>query len=52
MARGVYTTKDSLTADVKLMFNNCRTYNGPQSVYYRTADALERVYMSKINKPV
>ncbi|EZG66624.1 putative histone acetyltransferase GCN5, partial [Gregarina niphandrodes] len=37
----VYKSKDEFGAHLKLMFDNCRYYNGEGSTYYRLANELE-----------
>lgn len=32
-----YVTLDMFTADVKRMFQNARTYNSPETIYYKCA---------------
>lgn len=39
-----YTTPDAFQADVKLMFNNCYTYNKPDTQVYAMAKSLERYF--------
>lgn len=36
-----YTSKELFIADFKLMMNNCRSYNLPETSYYKCADRLE-----------
>lgn len=39
-----YTAPDAFQADVKLMFNNCYTYNKPDTQVYAMAKSLERYF--------
>ncbi len=39
-----YRTRDIFVSDLRLMFNNCRTYNHSSTPYYRCADNLERYF--------
>ena len=32
-----YVTLDMFVADARRMFNNCRTYNSPDTIYYKCA---------------
>ncbi|CAH8537159.1 unnamed protein product [Dicrocoelium dendriticum] len=43
-----YTTKALFIADVMRMFHNCRTYNQPESHLFRTANTLERFFISRM----
>ena len=42
-----YKSVDAFMADVKLMFNNCRTYNEEGSDIYNDANTLETVLTNK-----
>uniref|UniRef100_UPI00358E3DFC chromatin remodeling regulator CECR2 n=1 Tax=Myxine glutinosa TaxID=7769 RepID=UPI00358E3DFC len=44
LSTGAYTCKELLVADVKLMFENCRKYNGQDSDLAYMAAALERCF--------
>lgn len=46
-AGNFYVTKDIFTADLRRMFENCKTYNG-KSQFTDMALQLEKVFMSKI----
>lgn len=37
-----YITQDIFIADLRRMFANCRTYNAPETVYYKCADQLDK----------
>ncbi|RID65240.1 hypothetical protein BRARA_D00450 [Brassica rapa] len=43
-----YMTLDMFVADTRRMFNNCRTYNSPDTVYYRCATKLQAHFFSKV----
>eukprot|EP01054_Gregarina_sp_Poly1_P003737 Gregarina_sp_Poly_1__3736@NODE_2105_length_2679_cov_58_514931_g681_i2_p1_GENE_NODE_2105_length_2679_cov_58_514931_g681_i2NODE_2105_length_2679_cov_58_514931_g681_i2_p1_ORF_typecomplete_len589_score64_66Bromodomain/PF00439_25/4_1e27Acetyltransf_1/PF00583_25/1_5e03Acetyltransf_1/PF00583_25/1_3e10Acetyltransf_10/PF13673_7/6_9e02Acetyltransf_10/PF13673_7/5_3e10Acetyltransf_7/PF13508_7/2_7e06Acetyltransf_9/PF13527_7/0_00041Acetyltransf_4/PF13420_7/1_4e03Acetyltransf_4/PF13420_7/0_02GNAT_acetyltran/PF len=43
----VYRTKAEFGEHLKLMFNNCRYYNMPSSIYYKLADELEAAIWPK-----
>uniref|UniRef100_A0A131XM83 Putative chromatin remodeling complex rsc subunit rsc1/polybromo n=1 Tax=Hyalomma excavatum TaxID=257692 RepID=A0A131XM83_9ACAR len=45
-----YSSEDSMVADLKLMFSNCRMYNEEGSQIYRDADTLERALFDKIRE--
>jgi histone acetyltransferase len=38
---GKYNSKEEFEADVKLIFTNAKTYNQPNTVYYKYADEVE-----------
>ncbi|KAI8141930.1 hypothetical protein BJV82DRAFT_616493 [Fennellomyces sp. T-0311] len=38
-----YTSLDQVKTDVMLIWKNCMTYNKPETLYYRTAERLEKV---------
>ncbi|CAI9107726.1 OLC1v1007160C1 [Oldenlandia corymbosa var. corymbosa] len=42
-----YVTLDMFIADVKRMFSNARTYNSPDTIYYRCATRVEAHVMNK-----
>ena len=41
---GYYITLEIFAADFKRLFNNCRTYNAPETLYYKHANKLEEVF--------
>jgi len=43
-----YVTLEMFAADFRLMFNNCRLYNAPDTVYYKCATRLEAYFESKV----
>ncbi|VDK76623.1 unnamed protein product [Anisakis simplex] len=44
----VYISSDELITDIKLLFNNARTFNEPGSQIYRDSSKLESVVMSTL----
>ena len=42
-----YATLEMFAADFRLMFNNCRVYNAPDTVYFKCATRLEAYFESK-----
>ncbi|CAG9462932.1 unnamed protein product [Pedinophyceae sp. YPF-701] len=49
---GYYRTLDMFLADMKLMFNNCRFYNAPETIYYKIAGRLEQFFESWVREHV
>ncbi|XP_028411557.1 histone acetyltransferase KAT2B-like [Dendronephthya gigantea] len=47
---GYYSTKKLFAADMMRIFSNCRTYNAPDTEYYRCANTMERYFLSKIKE--
>ena len=45
-----YSTKKLFVADMSRIFANCRTYNGPDTEYYRCAGVVERFFQSKMKE--
>ncbi|XP_057977992.1 histone acetyltransferase GCN5 isoform X2 [Malania oleifera] len=43
-----YVTFEMFVADVKRMFANARTYNSPETIYYKCATRLEAHFSSKV----
>ncbi|KAK4766898.1 hypothetical protein SAY86_014649 [Trapa natans] len=43
-----YVTLEMFIADVKRMFANARTYNSPETIYYKCATRLEAHFQSKV----
>ena len=44
-----YSTKDAFIKDVKKIFSNARTYNQPDTIYYRCANELEKYIQQFLN---
>ncbi|KAK9704941.1 hypothetical protein RND81_07G021600 [Saponaria officinalis] len=44
-----YVTFEMFVADVRRMFDNARTYNSPETIYYKCATRLESHFTSKAN---
>ena len=40
---GMYRTKEIFLADINLMCDNCKTYNPPDTIFYKTAIELHRL---------
>ena len=47
---GYFSTKKLFIADMLRMFANCRSYNSPDTDYYRCANTVERFFLSKIKE--
>ncbi|KAF3326306.1 histone acetyltransferase GCN5 [Carex littledalei] len=43
-----YVTLEMFVADVKRMFHNARTYNAPETIYYKCATRLENHFSNKV----
>jgi histone acetyltransferase len=43
-----YVTFEMFVADVKRMFHNARTYNAPETIYYKCATRLENHFSNKV----
>lgn len=43
-----YKSISEFTADVKLIADNCRKYNDPDTTYYKNANILENFYFEKL----
>ncbi|KAH7677152.1 Histone acetyltransferase protein [Dioscorea alata] len=43
-----YVTFEMFVADVKRMFANARTYNSPETIYYKCATRLENYFSNKV----
>lgn len=43
-----YVTLEMFIADVKRMFSNARTYNSPETIYYKCSTRLESHFQSKV----
>ncbi|TDG42918.1 hypothetical protein AWZ03_010669 [Drosophila navojoa] len=50
LERGYYKTRRLFMADMARMFSNCRTFNEPNTDYYRCANTLERFYLNKMRQ--
>ncbi|KAL4604695.1 hypothetical protein ACB092_10G208500 [Castanea dentata] len=44
-----YVTFEMFVADVKRMFANARTYNSPETIYYKCSTRLESHFQSKVH---
>lgn len=44
-----YVTFEMFVEDVKRMFSNARTYNSPETIYYKCATRLEAHFQSKVH---
>ncbi|XP_057517580.1 histone acetyltransferase GCN5 [Amaranthus tricolor] len=44
-----YVTFEMFVADARRMFENARTYNSPETIYYKCATRLESHFISKAN---
>ncbi|CAL5432867.1 unnamed protein product [Camellia sinensis] len=47
-----YVTFEMFVADVKRMFGNARTYNSPETIYYKCASRLETHFFGKVQSRV
>ncbi|KAK2970197.1 hypothetical protein RJ640_019665 [Escallonia rubra] len=43
-----YVTFEMFVADVRRMFSNARTYNSPETIYYKCSTRLETYFSSKV----
>uniref|UniRef100_A0A6G1SK60 histone acetyltransferase n=2 Tax=Aceria tosichella TaxID=561515 RepID=A0A6G1SK60_9ACAR len=43
-----YVNKRLFIIDMKRIFNNCRSYNNPDTEYYRHANTLEKYFLTKL----
>jgi histone acetyltransferase len=43
-----YRTKEEFITDFKLMTQNCKTYNAPDTTYYRCAEHMDNVFDRKV----
>lgn len=47
---GYFSSKKLFIADMMRIFTNCRTYNAPETEYYKCANTVERFFLSKIKE--
>ncbi|XP_038692450.1 histone acetyltransferase GCN5-like isoform X1 [Tripterygium wilfordii] len=47
-----YVTFEMFMADVKRMFSNARTYNSPDTIYYKCATRLESHFQNKVQSGI
>lgn len=45
-----YVNKRLFIIDMKRIFNNCRSYNNPETEYYRNANTLEKYFFTKLRE--
>ena len=45
-----YVNKRLFIIDMKRIFNNCRSYNNPETEYYRNANTLEKYFYTKVRE--
>lgn len=45
-----YGTKKLFYSDMTRIFTNCRTYNGPDTEYYKCANTVERFFLNKMKE--
>jgi len=50
LVEGYYSTRSLFVADMSRIFANCRTYNGPNTEYYRCAGIVERFFKGKMKE--
>ena len=50
LKKDYYRTKDIFVSDVRLIFENCRTYNSEQTEYYSAANKLEEYFKTIMSK--
>jgi histone acetyltransferase len=44
LKEGKYKTIDAFADDVRLIIENCRSYNPESTVYYKNAEKLDEVF--------
>ncbi|KAL0921606.1 hypothetical protein M5K25_008695 [Dendrobium thyrsiflorum] len=47
-----YVTFEMFIADVKRMFANARTYNSPETIYYKCSTRLENYFSNKVQATI
>ena len=47
---GYFSSKKLFIADMMRIFTNCRTYNAPDTEYYKCANTVERFFLSKVKE--
>lgn len=45
-----YSSMDEFVYDTKLIFYNCRSYNGESTTYYKNASKLEKFFSAKVRE--
>lgn len=45
-----YVNKRLFIIDMKRIFNNCRSYNNPDTEYFRNANTLEKYFLTKLRE--
>ena len=45
-----YTTRKAFVEDAQKIFSNCRSYNSPDTEYYKCADTLQRFFFKKMKE--
>ncbi|KAH7393807.1 histone acetyltransferase GCN5 [Phaeosphaeria sp. MPI-PUGE-AT-0046c] len=50
LENGSYTTPKLLIDDLKLIFNNCRLYNDPSTIYFKCAAKVEKYMWSLVRE--
>ena len=50
ITKGYYITRSMFIADVNRIFNNCRLYNDPSTDYYKSADTLQKYFISELKE--
>lgn len=51
-AGNYYITREIFLADVRRMCDNCRTYNHPDTEYYKCANDMESEFVKKSHKHI
>jgi histone acetyltransferase len=47
-AAAEYVTLEMFAADLRRMFENCRIYNAPDTIYFKCATKLEQFFEMKL----